>query len=636
MQRPDPKVFKRLSLDIETYDPNLRNLGPGVYRGDGKILGVSLCDGEGFNEYYNLGHYDCTPDERVANESYLREVLATPVIKIGQNIIYDLDWLENSEYEFQVNGKLRSIEIAEALLDEEQGQYNLDFMGKKYLGEGKKKSQPERFCEENRLDGDFRAWLWKMPYSMVREYAKDDADKPLRIHDIQQPMIVEQEMSDLYDLECELTRCLLLFRKTGVFIDEDKRDRNGLKIQSRIEELESELFAKYGEFNCNSTAQIAPIFDRAGIRYPYNVLFHGAKEAEGNVWRTERDLQSDPSVKRFSPNIDAYFYKRFGEKERSEAIPLVVTMNELRQNRSHLDKFVMGSHVRFVGPDGKIHCSFYNMRNDSFGNLKGTRSGRFSSANPNLQQQPSKGVDEYWGKICREDFVPYPDHWWMKFDYSQIEYRFLAHFAVGPGSEELRAAYNRGDVDYHQYIMDLTGLKRRYAKNLNFGVAFGMGALHMAELFGWTEEYAREILAIYHERAPYVKATTQAVEQVAKKRGYIKTFLKRRSHLIDSHKAYKMFCRLLQGSAADLMKKAMHDIYKAGLYDVLKPHATVHDEIDVSVPKTKEGIEAAREHNNLMETCLTLKVPIKAEAEVGPNWADIVEFEWAQLVKEIT
>jgi len=443
-----------------------------------------------------------------------------------------------------------------------------------------------------------------------------DVELPVRIFNFQRPMLEEQDLMGLFHMECELVRVLVFFRKTGVLIDADKRDRNGLMIQNKIELEEQKLFAKYGTFNYNSSMQVAKILDREGIVYPY----------------TEPKLKGDGSYsKGGSPSINSYFYKRYRED-----IPLVNTLFELRQMRHHLDTFIMGSHLRFVGPDGLMHPQFFNLRNDNLGALKGTRSGRLSGANPNLQQQPSKGVDEYWGQICREDFIPFENCWWGKIDYSQVEYRFMAHFATGPGSEELRAAYNSNPKqDYHQFIMDLTGLKRRYAKNLNFGVAFGMGATHMAELFGWEIEYAYEVLNIYHSRAPYVKSTIQSVESVAKRRGYIRTFLKRRSHLIDPKKAYTMYCRLVQGSAADLMKKALLTTYQQGLFNVLSPHATVHDEIDVSIPKTKEGVDAFREMQNVMESCLTLKVPIKAEAEVGDNWANVDEFEWADLYKKV-
>lgn len=607
MHRPDLSRAKRLAVDIETCDPLLKEKGPGVYRRDGYILGVSLSDGEGFNEYYDLGHIDTDGNEAAKNMAWLRETLGTSCLKIGQNFVYDLDWLENW-LGVKVNGPLASVDIAEALLDENQGKYNLDFMARKYFGLAKVKTTVDAYAEQLGLHGDSRAHLWRMPHDVVREYAKGDADLTIRIYDAQKPLLERDELTDLYSLECELVRCLLLFRKTGVRMDADRRDRNSLKIQSMIEIEEQKLFAEHGEFNYGSSKQVADVFDRVGIKYPVNIKYADGSSAEG-VYLS--DVPQDGII-RINPNIDAAFYVKH-----RDAIPLVKTLYELRRMKHHLSTFLQGSYVDYVTDDGLIHCSFYNMRNDDFG----TRSGRFSSANPNLQQQPSRGVDEYWGTVCREVFIPFEDCWWGKADYSQIEYRFLAHFAVGPGSDELRAAYAKGDVDYHQYIMDLTSLKRRYAKNLNFGVAFGMGAKKMAEMFGWELDYCYEILRIYHERAPYVKSTVLKVEEVAKRRGYIKTFLKRRSHLVDKSKAYTMFCRLLQGSAADLMKKGMLDAYKAGLFDVLHPHVTVHDEIDVSVPKTKVGIEAYLELKHVMETCLSIRVPIVAELGIGDNWA---------------
>jgi len=224
--------------------------------------------------------------------------------------------------------------------------------------------------------------------------------------------------------------------------------------------------------------------------------------------------------------------------------------------------------------------------------------------------------------MAREPFVPLPGHKWMKIDYSQIEYRFTAHFALGEGSDAVRAKYNDDpNTDYHQIIIDLTGLKRRFAKNLNFGVAYGMGARHMADYFQWELQYCYDILDIYHSRAPYIKTTSDKVQQIALRRGYIKTFLNRRSHLVDKKKAYTMFCRLTQGSAADLMKKAMVDTYEAGVYDVLPLHLTVHDELDTSVPPTMEGVEAVLELQHIMENCITLDVPIIADIEFGNSWA---------------
>jgi DNA polymerase I-like protein with 3'-5' exonuclease and polymerase domains len=437
---PDLSRAKRLSFDIETHDPRLEDLGPGVYRKDGRVLGVSLCDGEGFAEYYNIGHLDCYPDERERNLRYVREALGDPsTLKIGQNLSYDVDWLENGPDAVEVKGKLASVEIAEALLCEYQQEFNLDFMGKKYLNRGKKKSAIDAFCEKRGLRGDPRQYLHMMPYQVAREYAVEDARLPIEIYDAQRPMLDEQDMGDLFDLECRLVRCLLHFRKTGVKIDADVRDRNAYKVQCRVEELQKILFARYGKFNANSTAQVARIYDSEGIKYTWSVLWEDVArnprgEPEKGLWLD--DPSNVPGAKRVSPNIDDRFYTKFkdndaksGFKEGTpESIKLIY---ELRQCESHLSKFLAGSHVKFVAPDGLIHAQYHNMRNDSYGALRGTRSGRLSMTHPNLQQQPAIGVDEYWGRMCREDFVPFDGCWWSKTDYSQIEYRFLAHFASG-------------------------------------------------------------------------------------------------------------------------------------------------------------------------------------------------------------
>lgn len=603
---PNLSREKILAVDIETKDPNLTTMGPGVYRKDGHILGVSIATRDGFSEYYNLGHYDCYPEERDRNVAYLREVLGTNARKVGQSLMYDVDWLENGEYGIKVNGPLASIDFAEALLDETQLEYNMDFMGHKYLGRGKEKTEIDRFCEENSLNGDARKWLWKMPYSLVRKYAREDAKLPLEILDKQEPMLAEQELTDLFEIENRLMRPLLLMRKTGVPIDTDARDRNGLKLQSRIEAEEQALFAKYGPFNSNSSAQLARLFEREGLPIP--------------------------TTSKGSPSINAFFFKRY-ENENE----LVRRIYNLKKDKTTLNNFIAGSHVDFVTADGLIHAQFFNLKNDSLGALKGTRSGRLSGANPNLQQQTSPSRDKVRGTMCREDFIPFPGHLWGKIDYKQIEYRFMAHFAVGPGSDELRAAYNANpEIDYHQFIVDLTGLSRALAKNLNFGIAFGMGAPHMAEYFGWDLNYAREILDVYHERAPYVRSTMKLVERRARQRGYIKTFLKRRSRLVDPDKAYVMYCRLVQGSAADLMKTAMVQAYDDGIFDILPPHMTVHDELDVSVPETVVGVDAFRELHHIMESALELRVPILADPEIGTNWATVDHFDWDTIRRRVS
>lgn len=608
-----------MAVDIETYDPGIsKDMGPGVYRGDGYILDIAIATDTGFRKAYNIGHYDCNPELRKKNIAELKEILMLPITKIGANIQYDVDWIENwvkskienlptyyqEGLQIPVGGKLYDVQIAEPLIDETQMHNSLDHLARKYLGYGKKASKPQQFCDENNLRGDFRQYLYKMPFFMVEDYVLGDVDEPILIFEYQKAIMESEETFELFEMECHLLRVMIHMRKQGVRIDTNVRDKNALELQNVVEKNEMELFDRFGEFNIKSTAQIAPIFDSLGIEYP----------------RTDKG----------NPSIDQVHLKKLVQQELE--VPTMIF--NARKAATVVNNFLMGSYVNFLTEGDLIHCSYYNTRIEQIGGMNGTRSGRLSTAKPNLQQIPAPGVDTYLGTMARTPFVPTLGCAWGKIDYSQIEYRFLAHFAVGEGSDLVREKYNKDPhQDYHQHIIDLTKLKRRFAKNLNFGVAYGMGAKHMAEYFQWELEYAYDILKIYHKAAPYVKSTSKKIQEVAERRGYIKTFLNRRSHLKDKKKSYTMFCRLLQGSAADLMKLAMVESYDKGLYDVLDLHLTVHDELDVSIPPTIEGAEAILDLRNTMEECIKLKVPVKAEMEIGDSWGSIVELEDQSLGK---
>jgi DNA polymerase-1 len=405
-------------------------------------------------------------------------------------------------------------------------------------------------------------------------------------------------------------------RRTGCKIDTKVRDRNALHLHNEIEEKMLRLKEKFGDFNPNSTKQLADIWD----------------ENEMDYILTEK---GNPSIK--NEHLQNFFDKDDPYNEEVSEKPWVYDLWRVRKGAKVRDTFLLGSYVDFLCEGDLIHPSIYATKIENVGGgVNGTKSGRLAMAKPNGQQIPALGVDTELGTYARQPWVPFEDCWWGKIDYSQIEYRFTAHFASGEGSEAVRQAYiTNPDTDYHQIIIDLTKLKRRFAKNLNFGVAYGMGAKTMSVFFGWTLDYCYDVLKIYHSKAPYVKHTSNQVEKVALRRGYIKTFLGRRARLINKNKAYTMFCRLISGSAADLMKKSLHDIDKAGVFDVLYPHLTVHDEIDVSIPKTKEGIEAFLEMDYIMNNCIKIKVPIKTEAEYGKNWADIEPFDKEVALKSI-
>lgn len=308
-----------------------------------------------------------------------------------------------------------------------------------------------------------------------------------------------------------------------------------------------------------------------------------------------------------------------------------------------LDGYVFGSHV-----NGRIHTQFHPLRGED----GGTVSGRFSSSNPNLQNIPAR--DKEAKRLLRSVFVPDDaSHVWWKFDYSQVEYRLLAHEAVGRGAEAIRERY-RADptTDYHeatrQQIKAQTGimLERSPTKNINFGLAYGMQIRKLAASLGLSVEDAQPLFDAYHAGVPFVQETFDKFQRQARATGEVRTILGRRRRFdlfgprsfdstgtglpmdkaierwgrgnirrLDVHKGLN---QRLQGSAADIMKQAMVDCYESGAFDATGvPLLTVHDELDFSAPP---DVPEFAEVRRIMETCVELKVPLICEPSTGPNW----------------
>jgi len=520
---PDLSQAKVICFDIETYDPGISDkMGPGVYRNDGYILGVGIGTEDGFAEYYNVGHYDCSPEEAKKNWAYIKEVLESDVNKLGTNLGYDVDWLENWEGDekkfgwrgvgpkLNIGGLLYDIQIAEPLIDENQGQYSLDYQARKYLNKGKQNDMLVEFCRDSNLKmkgNDPRPWIYKMPYNIVREYGIGDVQEPIEIFRKQWRIMHDEGLLPVFHTETILQRAILKMRKTGVRIDTVLRDITALETREEYETRKYRLFKTYGEFNYNSSQQLEKIFKDNKIPTQYKVTYFDSGGKKREELAAEEDVRKFyeqqeigfVDIVRISPSVTKQYLKGLVED-----YEVVADILFLRQSDKMIGTFLRGALKKFICEGDLLHPSIFAVRNDDFG----TRSGRLSMGNPNLQQIPSKGVDPYWGTVCRKLFIPEDNCWWAKLDYSQVEYRFTAHFSVGPGSADLKRRYNEDPTtDYHQHIIDLTGLKRRYAKNLNFGVAYGMGKKHMAEFFNWTLEYAEEVTQIYHSRAPYIRAT---------------------------------------------------------------------------------------------------------------------------------
>ena len=283
MNYPDLSGSKVISFDIETYDPKLLTKGPGVYRRDGFILGVSIADNTGYSEFYDFncgkkvnegsdlfssGIENYQTDLQRKNISYIKDVLCNNAPKIGANVIYDMDWLTNFEG-IKVNGRLHDIQLAEPLIDAYAKSYSLDTLSKKYLNRSKEKSEIQNYCDKMNWSGDPRKHLYKMPYETIRSYAIADAVLPIEIYRKQYSILKDEELQTVYDLECDLLPLLLQMRKNGIRIDEEKARFNYETIKYKIENEKKELVRKYGSFNYNSTLELPKVFDKLGIEYPF-------------------------------------------------------------------------------------------------------------------------------------------------------------------------------------------------------------------------------------------------------------------------------------------------------------------------------------------------------------------------------
>lgn len=582
-------------VDLETYDPNLTELGSGVYRKDCYVLGAAVLSDTGYKEYLDFGHKGCTAETRARSKATLASILCNNVPKLGHNFLYDLDILMTLEG-LDVNGRLEDTQIRESLLDAYAKHYDLDTLSKKYNGPGKRVTEVERICARQGWGGPVQSHLWKMTVDEVRDYALGDVEQTMFIWQQQQLRLMDEGLLDLYDLECRLTRPLQEMKNLGVRTDRQKREQVSAILRKEYSQKMKEFSERYGKININSTADLTRVFKMENIP----------------VVLTDKN---NPS---FAHDV------LIGIDH-----PVASEILEIRGIKTVLNNYVDGSFVDFdVG--GRIHATFYPVVRDD----GGTVTGRFSCKNPNLQQIPSK--DEKHGPLIREIIIPEVDCDYLKIDYSQIEYRILAHYASGPGALELKNNFiNNPKADYHQLVCDLTGLSRKYAKNLNFGTVYCMGIPTMSKKFGWTMEHAKELSDAYFNAMPFVKPTRNMIMEKARQRGYVRTILGRRARLAPEMRSrdgqrgqeYKLVNYLIQGSAADIMKAAMVAAYESGITKVLPTHLTVHDELGCSMPRTKEAREAAKELKHIMETIVPLSVPILADPEVGPNWGQTVEVE---------
>jgi DNA polymerase I-like protein with 3'-5' exonuclease and polymerase domains len=599
---PDLSKYDEIAIDLETKDPELMKMGSGSVTGRGDVTGIAVAV-HGWSGYYPIAHEGGGNMDRKKVLKWFQGVLDTPADKIFHNAMYDVCWIR--ALGLSINGLIVDTMIASALVDENQMRYDLNNCSKRYTGKGKNETHLYEAAKSWGVDP--KAEMYKLPAIYVGAYAEKDAEITLELWQELKKEILHQDIQSIFELETELFPCLVDMRFLGVRVD----IQSAQKLKEELHKEEKELLHLVKKETGVDTQiwaarSIAQVFEK--LHLPFD--------------RTEKT--NSPS-----------FTKNFLQNHPHPLVKRIARAREI--NKAHttfIDTILKHNH------NGRIHAEINQLRSDN----GGTVTGRFSYSNPNLQQIPARNKE--LGPRIRALFVPEEGHTWGCFDYSQQEPRLVVHYAALQnlyGVDEVLEAYREGDADFHTIVADMAEIPRLQAKTINLGLFYGMGKNKLQAELGVSKDKAEDLFRQYHNKVPFVKKLMDNVMNRAQDSGKIRTLLGRlcRFHLWEPnqfgiHKAlphdtalmehgpgikraftYKALNRLIQGSAADMTKKAMIELYKEGI----TPHIQVHDELDISVSDNADKIK------EIMEHAVSLEVPNKVDYESGPNWGNIKEEE---------
>ena len=595
---PNLSDYSEIAIDLETKDPDLKTIGSGSVVGRSKIVGIAVAV-QDWKGYYPIAHEGGGNMDKNMVLKWFQDVLNTDSIKIFHNAMYDVCFIRAAG--LKINGTIVDTMIAGSLVDENRFRYDLGSMGRDYLGIGKNEAVLKETAELWGVDA--KSEMYKLPAMYVGEYAEQDAELTLKLWQEMKKQMYHEDIEDIFKLETELVPCLVDMRFLGVRVDvEAAHNLKQQLVEEEKECLQEVKKATQVDVQIWAARSIEKVFQKLNLPY-------------------------DLTAKTNSPS----FTKNFLQNHPHPLVKQIARAREI--NKSHttfIDTILKHQHK------GRIHAEINQIRSDS----GGTVTGRFSYNNPNLQQIPARNKE--LGPRIRSLFIPEEGCQWGCFDYSQQEPRLVTHYASLDGLygvDEVLDAYNEGEADFHQIVSDMANIPRSQAKTINLGLFYGMGKNKLQAELGVSKEDAEDLFRTYHDKVPFVKMLMESVMRRAQDKGRVRTLLGRRCRFnlwepnqFGIHKAlnhedalaehgpgikraftYKALNKLIQGSAADMTKKAMVDLYKEGII----PHIQVHDELDISVNDNADKIK------KIMESAVELEVPNKVDYESGPNWGTI-------------
>jgi len=603
---------------------------------DGEVVGYCLA-AAGERWYLPVRH----PEDNVDNPDMLLEKLRHELKSfsgtlVGHNLLYDLGWASTDALSAP-KATLYDTGFAAALLDEGRFSYSLDSLAKTYQLPAKDETLLREAAAAYGVDP--KSGLHALPARFVAAYGAHDAWLPIEIFGLQLQELISWKLLPWLQREHELIPLLLAMRGRGVRVDVDGAERLQAELyQKRDARLEAIRLELNRPIDVWEAKDLAVAFDAAGVNVPRTPLGRPSVTAP---WLESLNLPLARWI------VEARRYDKAG--------------------RDFAGSMILGHQV-----NGRVYPQFNPLRSDE----GGTITGRFSSNGPNLQQVPAR--DPEIGPAIRNLFLPEVGETWYAIDYKAQEPRLTVHFAnlpdpatgrdAGfPGAEAAVVRYNNDpDTDYHQMVAEMAGIKRKQAKTINLGIPYGMRALKLCRELGLPTEFievrdretgeqvvievagadGKSFLSRYHEAVPFVQGLFDACDTKATERGWVRSLGGRilRFNLWEPAKksyrtfnpplphaeaaarygeikranTYKAMNKLIQGSAADMIKLAMLDLHREGLV----PLVSIHDELGFSFASEAEARRAA----TLMCEAVKLAVPVLVDVESGPTWGQAKPF----------
>ena len=557
---------------------------------DAELVGLSFSVEEG-KAFYVAIPAERKKAERIVN-IFKPLYESTKILKIGQNIKYDMEVLMN--YGVRLAAPMFDTMLAHYVLQPEQ-KHNMDILAETLLN-----YQTIHIDELIGPKGKSQKNMRDISPAGICDYAAEDADITLRLYNVLKPRLKEADVEDLfYNIEMPLVPVLAEMEMNGVLLDTNALAETSKVFTDRMTQIEKNIYKLAGhQFNIASPKQVGEV-----LFGEMKIVDKPKKTKTGQYVTSEEVLQ----------------------QLRSKA-PIVDHILEHRGLKKLLGTYV-DALPKLINPHtGHIHTSF---------NQAVTATGRLSSSDPNLQNIPVRGED---GKEIRKCFIPEPGCLFFSADYSQIELRVMAHLS---GDKNMIEAFREGyDIHaataariYKEDINEVTRDQRTKAKRANFGIIYGITVFGLAERLEISRDEAKQLIDGYFETFPQVHDYMEKAKQLAREHGYAETFFHRRRYLPDitSHNAtVRNFAERnainapIQGSAADIIKIAMIRIYERFRREGIKSKMIlqVHDELNFSVlPEEKEQVEKIVLEE--MQNAYTLQVPLVADSGWGNNWLEV-------------